>query len=77
MTNADQTLDTKGMTCPMPVLKTKKTMKGMDVGKILEVIASDPGSVNDIPAWCRTTGQELLNQEQKGEIYHFLIKKLK
>lgn len=76
----DETLDAKGLSCPMPVLKAKKKIKSMDVGKVLEILATDPGSVNDISAWCRTTGQELLTHEEidgKPKVWRFLIKRAK
>ncbi|MHA1983989.1 MAG: sulfurtransferase TusA family protein [Candidatus Hodarchaeales archaeon] len=74
----NQTLDAKNMACPMPVLKTKKIMKGMDVGQVLEIIATDPGSMKDMASYCRTTGQELISSEERSDkTFRFLIKKLK
>lgn len=74
----DQTLDARNLSCPMPVLKTKKMMKGLQVGQILEVIATDPGSMKDMASYCRTTGQELISSEEKNDkTFRFLIKKLK
>ena len=74
----NQTLDARNMSCPMPVLKTKKTIKGMEIGQILEIIATDPGSMKDMASYCRTTGQELISSEEKSDkTYRFLIKKLK
>ena len=74
----NQTLDAKKMACPMPVLKTKKMMKGMEIGQVLEIIATDPGSVKDMASYCRTTGQELISSEEKSDkTYRFLIKKNK
>jgi tRNA 2-thiouridine synthesizing protein A len=62
----------------MPVLKSKKALKDLDLHQILEILATDPGSMADIPAWTRTTGQELLLSEERGpKDYRFLVKRLK
>lgn len=72
---ADKVLDAKGQFCPMPILNTKKTMQTMEVGQILQVIGTDPGTERDLPAWCKRTGNELLKVDKiEGEI-HFYIKK--
>lgn len=72
---ADQTLDAKGLNCPMPILKAKKALKSMSVGATLEILATDPGSVADFQAFCRTTGNELLEHSVDEKIYRFLIKR--
>lgn len=73
---ADQTLDAKGLNCPLPILRAKKAIKGMDTGATLEVEATDPGSVKDFEAFCRVTGNDLLeSSEEDGGVYRFLIKK--
>ncbi|MBF0539393.1 MAG: sulfurtransferase TusA family protein [Nitrospirae bacterium] len=72
---ADQVLDTKGLNCPMPVLKTKKALDGIDSGKILEVISTDPGSKSDIPALLSRLGHELLETKENGSAISFFIKK--
>ncbi|MDP6967024.1 MAG: sulfurtransferase TusA family protein, partial [Candidatus Marinimicrobia bacterium] len=54
----DQELDCKGMNCPLPILKTKKTMDGMNSGEILKMVATDPGSINDVNAFTKRTGHE-------------------
>jgi tRNA 2-thiouridine synthesizing protein A len=61
----------------MPIIKTKKAMDGMKVGEILKMVATDPGSVSDIQAWVKKTGQELLEQEKEGEKFVFYIRKVK
>ena len=72
----DQTLDCSGMLCPMPVVKTRKAIKGMEVGQILEMISTDPGSMPDMHAWAKQTGHELLDAKDEGEnVFRFLIKK--
>jgi len=72
---ADQVLDAKGLNCPLPILKAKKALKTMDGGKILEVLSTDPGSVADFAAFCRTTGNELVEQSEEGGIWTYLIRK--
>ncbi|HXN05636.1 MAG TPA: sulfurtransferase TusA family protein [Nitrospiria bacterium] len=70
-------LDCKGLSCPLPVLKTKKAIDGMKIGQILEMTATDPGSQNDMVAWSHRTGQEILSQQQAGGAFIFYIKKVK
>lgn len=72
---ADQVLDTKGMNCPMPVLKTKKALDTIDSGQVLEVIATDPGSKSDIPALLKRLGHELVETEESGNEFTFYIRK--
>ncbi len=72
---ADVILDVKGLTCPMPVLKTKKAIDGMGSGQTLEVIATDPASKADIPAFLGRLGHELVEADERDGIFSFLIKK--
>lgn len=69
------TLDTSGMNCPLPILKTKKAIKGLEAGETLKVLSTDPGSVKDFEAFCRSTGNELLESGEDGGTFSFLIKK--
>ena len=71
----DVTLDCKGLSCPMPVLKTKKALDAMKTGEMLRVVATDPGSKADIPALLRRTGNELIEIKEEGNTFIFLIKK--
>jgi len=72
----DVELDCRGLSCPLPVLKTKKAMDGLASGKVLKLIATDPGSVNDMAAWTRRTGNALLDSEkQVGEFVFYIRKK--
>lgn len=71
---ADQVLDAKGLNCPLPILKTKKAIKGMTSGQILQVMATDPGSIADMTAFCNQTGNELMGQSNEGDVYTFEIK---
>lgn len=73
-TVADQTLDAKGMNCPLPIIKARKALKGMTAGQVLQVLSTDPGSVKDFEAFCRTTGNDLLESGQDDKIYTFLIR---
>jgi tRNA 2-thiouridine synthesizing protein A len=68
-------LDVKGLNCPLPILRAKKAIKDLAAGAVLEVIATDPGSVADFDAFCRQTGNKLLSQEQDAGVYTFKIEK--
>ncbi len=72
---ADHVLDAKGLNCPLPILKAKKALKPLAAGQTLEVISTDPGSVADFSAFCRTTGNELLEQNEDGGVFTYLIRK--
>ena len=72
---ADQTLNAEGLNCPLPIIKAKKALKGMEAGKVLEVRSTDPGSVADFAAFCTQTGNELLSSNTEGNVYLFDIKK--
>ncbi len=69
----DHVLDTKGLNCPLPVLKTKKAIGQVPSGGILQVLSTDPGSVADFEAFCRQTGNELLESKTDGDGFVFLI----
>lgn len=73
----DQRLDCKGLACPLPVIKTKQAIDKMTLGQILEMVATDPGSIPDMQAWSRKTGHELLEAKQDGNLYIFYIRKTK
>ncbi len=73
----DQVLDCSGMLCPVPVVKTNKAVKGLEVGQILKLIATDPGSPPDMEAWSRQTGNELMRSMQEGGKFIFFIKRTK
>lgn len=73
--NHDQELDASGLNCPLPILRAKKTLNGMESGKILRVIATDPGSVKDFDAFAKQTGNELLESSEEGGKYIFFLKK--
>ena len=71
----NETLDTSGMLCPMPIVKTAKAIKGMEVGAILEMISTDRGAMPDMKAWANQTKHELLEALEEGEKFRFVIKK--
>jgi TusA-related sulfurtransferase len=72
---ADETLDCYGLMCPMPIIKTSQQLKKMKPGQVLEVVASDKGIKQDMPAWCKTTGNECLAIEENGEDIKVYVKK--
>lgn len=72
---ADQVLDAKGLNCPLPILRAKKALKEVPIGGTLQVIATDPGAVKDFEAFCRTTGNDLLESKTEGKLFEFLIKR--
>lgn len=72
----DRDLDVKGLNCPLPILRTKKALAEMESGKILRVLATDPGSLKDFPAFAKQTGNELLaHNAQEGSFEFFLKRK--
>ncbi len=75
MTDVRKTVDTKGMSCPMPVLMTAKGMKDLAVGEVMLVEATDAGSRSDIPAWATQTGNEIVESAEDGDVLKFYIRK--
>lgn len=73
----DQELDCSGLACPMPIIKTRKAIDGMQVGQVLKMTATDPGSTADMEAWTKKTGHELLSAERADGTFVFYIKKTK
>lgn len=71
---AEHVLDAKGLNCPLPILKAKKALKDVPTGETLKILATDPGSVADFEAFCRTTGNELVESDTDNGVYTFLIK---
>jgi tRNA 2-thiouridine synthesizing protein A len=70
-----QTLDLKGLSCPMPIIKTAKAMKQVSSGEMVEVFATDPGSVADFKAWCKSTGNTLVGSDEADGVFHYIIQK--
>ena len=75
MSDFDSELDATGLNCPLPILRAKKAISAMEAGQTLRIIATDPGSVKDFEAFCKQTGNELLESKEAGGKYEFLIKK--
>ena len=71
---SEHILDAKGLNCPLPILKTKKALKDVPVGEALEVLSTDPGSVADFEAFCRTTGNQLVESSTDDGVYRFIIR---
>jgi len=74
-TTIAKTLDLKGLSCPLPIVKTAQAIKGLQSGEVLEALATDPGSVPDFIAWCRSTGNELVEQTTDDGVFRFVIRK--
>jgi tRNA 2-thiouridine synthesizing protein A len=70
-----QVVDAKGLSCPMPIVKTAQAMKTAAPGALVEVHATDPGSTKDFVAWAKTTGNELVEQTVDGGVYRFVIRR--
>ncbi len=68
-------VDARGMSCPMPIAKTAIAMKMLAPGALIEVLATDPGSVKDFSAWSRMTGNELVEQSADGGVYRFVLRR--
>lgn len=75
MANFDAELDARGLNCPLPILRAKKSINELTSGKILHVIATDPGSVKDFEAFCKQTGNQLVSSGQANGAFEFFIKK--
>ena len=71
----DVTLDCTGLSCPMPIVKLAQKMKDVASGQVLELLADDAGSKEDVPAWCRRTENEYLGMEEENAMFKFYIKK--
>ena len=70
-----QLVDARGLSCPMPIVKTAQAVKAIPSGAAVELVATDPGSIKDIAAWCRATGNELVEQTSDGAVYRFVIRR--
>ena len=73
--NIDKELDTRGLNCPLPILKAKKALADMHSGELLKVIATDPGSMRDFQAFARQTGNELVEQTTQGSEFVHLLRR--
>jgi tRNA 2-thiouridine synthesizing protein A len=68
-------VDARGLSCPMPIVRTAQAIKTVASGALVEVLATDPGSLKDFTAWCRSTGNELIEQTSDAAVYRFVIRK--
>jgi tRNA 2-thiouridine synthesizing protein A len=73
---SDKLIDLKGLLCPMPVVKMAKEIKTIEMGQVIEAHASDPGVLADIPAWCKSTGNEMVSMEKKDKVFVFQVRRL-
>ncbi len=73
----NKTVDLKGLLCPMPIVKMAKAIKEVNIGETLEAFATDPGVMADVPAWCKTTGNELVTLEKLEKQFRFVVRRLK
>lgn len=71
----DREVDAKGLNCPLPVLRTKKALNDMTSGQVLRILATDPGSVRDFQAFCRQTGNELLQHGEDNGVFVFVLRR--
>ena len=75
MPDFDDELDATGLNCPLPILRAKKALNGMEIGKVLRIVATDPGSVKDFEAFARQTGNELMSSSEEEGRFLFLMRK--
>jgi len=73
--DANKELDTRGLNCPLPILKAKKALAEMESGQLLKVVATDPGSMRDFQAFARQTGNQLVEQSQAGDEFFHVLKR--
>jgi tRNA 2-thiouridine synthesizing protein A len=70
-----QLVDARGLSCPMPIVKTAQAIKPLPSGALLELLATDPGSVKDVAAWSRSTGNPIVEQTVDGGVYRFVLRR--
>ena len=73
--HVDREVDAKGLNCPLPVLRTKKALNDMTSGQVLRILATDPGSVRDFQAFCKQTGNELLQHGEDNGVFVFVLRR--
>lgn len=72
-----KSLDLKGLLCPIPVVKMSKAIKEVEIGGVIEATATDPGVLADIPAWCKSTGNEMLSMDKEEGCFRFKVRRVK
>jgi tRNA 2-thiouridine synthesizing protein A len=75
MLQVDLEVDARGLNCPLPILRAKKGINTLNTGQVLQIIATDPGSVKDLEAFCKQTGNQMLESSQQNGEYHFKLRK--
>tara|TARA_B100000700_G_C15047398_1_gene858595 strand:- start:1530 stop:1760 length:231 start_codon:yes stop_codon:yes gene_type:complete len=75
MSEFDNEINCQGLNCPLPILKTKKTIDNMSSGEVLKMTSTDPGSASDVDSWAKRTGNDLISNIEENGIYTFLIRK--
>ncbi|MBN1193264.1 MAG: sulfurtransferase TusA family protein [Coriobacteriia bacterium] len=73
----DLELDLKGLLCPLPMVKVSQNINNVEVGGVIRAVATDPGAMADIPAWAQSTGHEVLSAGKEGDLFVFLVKRVK
>jgi tRNA 2-thiouridine synthesizing protein A len=78
MKKVHKTIDARGLSCPMPIIKSMQAIKKIRINQVLEILTTDPGSKRDIPIWATATKQKLISFEERGpEDFRFLVKRIK
>ncbi|MFN2591021.1 MAG: sulfurtransferase TusA family protein [Actinomycetota bacterium] len=75
MGDISQTLDVRGQSCPLPVVRASQAIKQLQAGQLLEVLATDPGSLTDFPAWAKTTGNKIVEHDQDDGVFRYVVRK--
>jgi len=70
-----KSIDLKGMRCPLPVIKISRAVKEVNIGQTVEAFVTDPAISADVPAWCRTSGNELVKLEKVNDLYHIIVRR--
>lgn len=74
-TNVAKTVDARGLSCPLPIVKTALAIKEIGSGDLIEVLATDPGSTKDFIAWSKTTGHQLVESTVDGKVFRYIVRK--
>jgi tRNA 2-thiouridine synthesizing protein A len=70
-------IDTRGLFCPMPIMKTSEAVRQVDDGALVEIISDDPAIEHDLPAWCRSQGHSIEGSSKDGDVFHYFVRKVK
>lgn len=73
----DKVLDVKGLLCPLPVIKLSKAIKEVEIGQVVQMLATDPGSRPDMDAWAKSTGHELVDSDVDSDVFRFWVRRTK